>query len=94
MELIVSAGVILGALLALRFKVLVLVPVLLMGILLITGVGIGQNKGFWWTTLGVVLGSIGLQAGYLIGGLSLSAVNAVRPRLSGLLRTRAENSSL
>jgi hypothetical protein len=72
-----------GATLALRFKVLVLIPAIGIAVALVVAIGIAQNLGGWSITLGTVLAAVALQFGYLSG---IATANFVVPAVRGLLR--------
>jgi hypothetical protein len=56
-----------GALLAHRFKIIVLVPATLMVALLAVGAGLAQTRGVWSILLMIAATSVGLQIGYFAG---------------------------
>ena len=58
-----------GALLAQRFKIVVLVPATLVVVLLAIGAGLAQTQGFWSTLLMIAAASVGIQTGYFFGML-------------------------
>jgi uncharacterized membrane protein len=58
-----------GALLAHRFKIIVLVPATLLVALLAAGAGLAQSRGVWSIVLIIGAASVGLQAGYFTGML-------------------------
>ena len=58
-----------GALLARRFKIIVLVPATLVVVLLATGAGLAQTRGVWPTLLMIAVVSICIQTGYFVGML-------------------------
>ena len=58
-----------GALLAYRFKIIVLVPATLLVALLAFGAGLAQTRGFWSILLTIAVASVGLQIGYFAGML-------------------------
>jgi hypothetical protein len=55
----------LGAMLALRFTVWILVPVISLGLLFALGIGLAHNYAFGTIGLAAVLIALGLQFGYL-----------------------------
>jgi hypothetical protein len=57
------AGLVLGQ----RFKVLVLVPAIMLALLAGVGSGVARADGIWWTALTAVAAGTALQIGYLIG---------------------------
>jgi len=64
---IVAASLVSGFLLGLRFRVLILVPVIVARIVIIVGTAIGLRAAVWPTVLTIILNAFGLQVGYLIG---------------------------
>ena len=57
------AGLVLGQ----RFRILVLVPALMLALLAGVGSGVARADGIWWTALMAVAAATALQIGYLIG---------------------------
>jgi hypothetical protein len=57
-----------GALLAQRFKIIVLMPATLVVALLAVGAGLAQSRG-WSVLLMIAAASVGLQTGYFAGML-------------------------
>ena len=68
--ILVIAGV-LGAALGLRFKVLVLVPAIVIGVVVIAGIGITHGDGGWSVAWRIILIVVSLQVGY-VGGTVLT----------------------
>jgi hypothetical protein len=58
-----------GALLAQRFKIIVLVPATLMVVVVAIGAGVVQTSGGWLTILTIAAASVSIQAGYFVGML-------------------------
>jgi membrane protein DedA with SNARE-associated domain len=58
-----------GALLARRFKIIVLVPATLVVVVIAIGAGLSQTKSVWLTVLMIAAASVGIQAGYFAGML-------------------------
>jgi len=67
MVFIILLGVLVGAVLGLRFTMLVLVPVtcVALGIALVDG--IARGDGAWWLAFTMIMISIALQLGYIFG---------------------------
>jgi hypothetical protein len=57
------AGLVLGQ----RFRVLVLVPAIMLALLAGVGSGVARADGIWWTALMAFAAGAALQIGYLIG---------------------------
>ena len=58
-----------GAALGLRFRIFVLLPVILLGFLACTAIGLAQGTAIWSITLTSAIGATCLQVGYLGGAL-------------------------
>jgi hypothetical protein len=58
-----------GAALGLRFRIFVLLPVILLGLFVCTAIGLAQGTTIWSITLTNVIGATCLQLGYLGGAL-------------------------
>jgi hypothetical protein len=71
----------LGAMLALRFTVWILVPVISIGLFFALGVGLAHNYAFATIALAMTLIAVGLQFGYLaVIGMDYILTRARRPR--------------
>jgi hypothetical protein len=81
---IVSLAV--GALLAQRFKIIVLVPATLLVVIVVIGAGVAQGNTVWLIILKIVLATVSTQAGYLVGML-------LQHRLGALLAGRSSSLS-
>ena len=64
---IFAASLLGGFVLGLRFRVLVLVPVILVCIVVISGIGIALRAGLWPIIIAIVVNAFGIQVGYLVG---------------------------
>jgi hypothetical protein len=60
-------SLLIGMVLAQRFKVLALVPAMAVVILLAIGAEVARGAGFWPTALSAVLAMVSVQIGYLAG---------------------------
>jgi hypothetical protein len=60
-------GLLVGALLGTRYRVLCLIPTIMTGIAAITALGVIQDASVGSTVLRVIVLSVALQIGYLIG---------------------------
>jgi len=67
-----------GSALGLRFRVLVLVPVILLGLIVYTACGLAQGTSVWSIMLTSIVGATCLQFGYLAGALAKSVILAAR----------------
>ena len=71
-----------GALLAQRFKIIVLVPATLVVVLLAIGAGLAQTQAVWSTLLLTAAASVGIQTGYFVGMLIQHGLGALLARRS------------
>ncbi len=69
-----------GAMLGLRFKVLILVPAIVTSFLAIFGIGIAHGVGLWASLLATLLTITTLQIGYLAGAAVRFGVARARAR--------------
>jgi hypothetical protein len=69
-----------GAVLGLRFKILVLVPATVIGSAATLGASITQGNGLWFLLLALVLVISALQIGYLSGAFIRSVTAGTRDR--------------
>src|SRR5277367_4961760 len=60
-------SLLIGMVLAQRFKVFALVPAMAVVILLAIGAEVARDAGFWPTALSAVLAMVSVQIGYLAG---------------------------
>jgi hypothetical protein len=83
MVLLSISCILIGALLGLRFRVLVLVPATTICIFLVLLVGLSSGAGAAWTVIVAVIASALLQIGYL-GGVAISffVAEADRPKIA------------
>jgi hypothetical protein len=65
MLMLLISSALAGAVLGLKFKVLILVPALLFSLLLIASAGIARDAGFGSIVLAMFLSATSLQLGYL-----------------------------
>jgi membrane protein DedA with SNARE-associated domain len=77
---IVSIGA--GALLAHRFKIIVLVPATLLVVVVAAGAGLVQTKDVWSILLMIAATSVGMQTGYFLGMLIQHGLGALLARRS------------
>ena len=77
---IFAASLLGGFVLGLRFRVLVLVPVILGCIVIVVGIGIALRAGLWSIVAAVFINAFGVQIGYLIG---ICTAFALKPKRSG-----------
>jgi len=68
----------LGAVLGHRFKVLVLLPAIAIGVVITIGIGIARADDVWLIGLTGVLISVSMQIGYLCGAAIFSLVVTAR----------------
>ena len=71
-----------GALLAYRFKIIVLVPSTLLVVVVAAGAGLVLTKGVWSILLMIAATSVGMQTGYFVGMLIQYGLGALLARRS------------
>ena len=69
MEIVALTMLCIGSALGLRFRVLVLLPAILLGLIVMTACGLAQGATIWSITLTNVVGATCLQFGYVAGAL-------------------------
>jgi hypothetical protein len=77
-EMVALTTLCIGSALGLRFKIFVLLPAILLGLLVGTAYGIAHGETTWSITLTNVVGATCLQLGYLSGALLKFLVFAER----------------
>ena len=83
MTLLLIAGTLLGAVLGLRFKVLVLLPAIVVGAVSLAVVAPLHGTAIWATGVSMIAWAIALQFGYLLGLFTRFVVAVSRlPRLA------------
>jgi len=67
--MIISAliGLLVGMLVAQRFTVLILIPILFLSIFFVITIGVARGERFWTVALASVITVIAVQIGYLLG---------------------------
>jgi hypothetical protein len=81
-----SVSLAIGALLAQRFKIIiVLVPATLVVVVVAIATGAAQTRGVWSTILMMAIASVGIQIGYLLGMLIQYGLDALSARRSSHL---------
>jgi hypothetical protein len=78
--MLAMTAVLIGAMLGLRFKVLILVPANVIGSAATLGLGIAHSNSFWSTLLAIALAITALQIGYLGGTAIRFLIAAARVR--------------
>jgi hypothetical protein len=68
-EMVALMMVGIGAALGLRFRIFVLLPVILLGFFVCTAIGLAQGTAIWSIALTSIIGATSLQLGYLGGSL-------------------------
>jgi len=79
MMMLAITAVLIGAVLGMRFKILILLPATVIGSSATLGVGVAHSDGFWSILLAMVLAIAALQVGYLAG----TVVIALQSRRQG-----------
>ena len=80
---IFAASLLGGFVLGLRFRVLVLVPAILVCTAVIAGIGVALRAGIWPTAIAIIITTFGVQIGYLIGICTAFALKQKRNGASG-----------
>jgi hypothetical protein len=70
-------GVLVGAGLGLRFKLIVLVPAIGFACAVIAAYGLEHGNGGWWLVLAMIIITISIQVGYLVGFILRSLTRVV-----------------
>jgi hypothetical protein len=78
MTMFAMTAVLIGALLGQRFKVLILVPAIVVGLATVLGFGMAQNGNLWSTLTVMALTITALQLGYLGGAVIRFVVAGAR----------------
>jgi hypothetical protein len=78
-----TASLLGGLVLGLRFRVLILVPVIIAGMTVIAIAGIGLRASGWPIVVAIVAHAVGLQAGYLIGICTANMLGRKRSAAAG-----------
>ena len=78
MTLFALETMIIGAMLGLRFKILVLAPAIVLSAASNLGIAIAHNSGAWSALLAMVLAIITLQVGYLGGTVGAIVIRDAR----------------
>jgi hypothetical protein len=79
MVILIMIGILVGAVLGLRFKVLVLVPVVCGALAVVVVNGIARGDGLWQLVLAMTVIAISLQLGYVLGIVVRFVMVAARP---------------
>ena len=80
-----------GAVLGLRYKVLILAPAITFALVFVTGVGFAREAGIWWIALDMVVVTTALQLGYL-GGSALAAARSAASSATASIQHRVDRS--
>ena len=75
MTMLAMTAMLIGAMLGLRFKVLILVPAIVIGSAATLGIGMAHSNSLWSILLAMALAITALQMGYL-GGAAIRFVSA------------------
>jgi hypothetical protein len=88
MTMLATTAILIGAVLGLRYKVLILVPATIFGSAATLGIGMAQMNSVWLVPLAMVLAITALQVGYLAGAVINFVIAGARAR-KGLHGTTA-----
>jgi hypothetical protein len=78
MPTLIAIGILIGAGVGLRFKVLMLVPTIVLAALGTTLIGISSGRQFWSVVGTAILIGTTIQIGYLVGVVTRAIVASVR----------------
>jgi hypothetical protein len=78
MMIVILMGVLVGAVLGLRFKMFVLVSVFCAGLPFIIVGGISRGDGFWRVALAMIVLATSVQVGYTLGSVLQSVIGVAR----------------
>jgi hypothetical protein len=78
MVILMVVGILIGAALGLRFKVLSLIPVICVALSIIVGGGMARGVGFSRLALVMITIAVFLQLGYMLGNVVRFVMRAVR----------------
>ncbi len=83
MSAIAIVSLLAGAVLGRSLKVLVLIPAIAAGILVVFAVAVPTGASVGWTVWSCTVVAVGLQFGYLAGGVTDALLTATRAPRSG-----------
>ena len=86
MTMVAMTFVLIGAMLGLRIKVFVLLPIIISNSMVIFDIGFALDSGIWSIVLAAVVIITALEIGYLVGAVIYFAVTMARVRgeMSGI----------
>lgn len=67
MLLLATISLLVGAVLAQRFKIMILIPATGIMLVVAVGAGVAQAHTVWWTILMIAAAGASMQVGYIIG---------------------------
>ena len=76
--MLIVTGILVGAVLGVRFNVLVLVPVICGALVIVLLDGIARGGGFWWVATTMIVIATALQLGYVLGSVVHFVMGAAR----------------
>jgi hypothetical protein len=79
-----------GAVLAFRFRVFMLYPIIGIGAMFGLVIGLAAGNNLWSVTLGIVTGAMALQVGYLFG--TMGRMSLIAAQVSARRHRRAMRS--
>jgi len=79
MVMLMMIGILVGTVLGLRFKVLILVPVVCGALPIVVVSGIARGEGLWRLALSMIVIAMSLQLGYVLGIVARFVMVAARP---------------
>jgi len=78
MMILILIGILVGAVLGLRFKVFVLVPVICIGLAIVAVDGVARGDDPWLLAISMIVIATSLQVGYFGGGVVMGSARGIR----------------
>jgi hypothetical protein len=75
-----------GAILGLRFTVMVLMPAIALSVVVIIGINVAWGTGLWMAAIETVIALISVQFGYLGGAATRLSLEQPRPSAAAMSR--------
>jgi hypothetical protein len=83
MMILILMGVLVGAVLGLRFKMFILVPVFCVALPFVVVDGVSRGDGVWRLALAMIVLATSVQVGYALGNVLQFVIGAARSRNHG-----------
>jgi hypothetical protein len=85
LTMLATTAILIGALLGLRFKVLILVPAIVFSSAATLGIGMAHSSSVWLVAFAMVLAITALQMGYLAGAVIHFVIAGMRKELPRMI---------